>query len=129
MYNFIIIDDNKIDLLIARKAINTSFVEAVEVHEFTSAVQALEHIKTHESPHHTVMFVDIQMPVMNGFIFMDEFEKLPEEKRKQYTCMYLTSSSNDLDRLRAEKYSDIRLFISKPLTAPGLREIFKLLNI
>lgn len=129
MYNFIIIDDNKIDLLIARKAISASAIETGMILEFGNAINALEYVKTYNPEHHTVMLIDIQMPVMNGFAFMDEFEKFPEEKRTHFTCMYLTSSSNDLDKLRAEKYSDIKSFMNKPLTSPGLEDIFKRLNL
>lgn len=129
MYNFIIIDDNKIDLLIAHKAISASSIEANLVREFGNATNALEFVKSFQSDYHTVMLIDIQMPVMNGFAFMDEFQKMPEEKRAHFTCMYLTSSSNDLDKLRAEKYTDIKSFINKPLTSVGLEDIFKRLNL
>lgn len=125
MLNFIVIDDSKIDLMIASKTISTSGIDFETLNNFTSAVEALEHIRNSDPAHHTVMLIDIQMPVMNGFAFMDEFEKLPELKRKHYTCMYLTSSLNDIDRLRAQKYTDIKAFINKPITVDKLHQILK----
>lgn len=128
MYNFIIIDDNKIDLLVAAKAIEISKTPAASVHQFLSATQALEFIKSFNSPETTIMLIDIQMPVMNGFAFMEEFEQLPESTRGKFKCMFLTSSSNDLDRLRAQKYPSIIQFINKPFTSDTLINLIKSLS-
>lgn len=125
MFNFIIIDDSRIDLMIASKTIGTSGIDFETLNEFSSASEALEHIRVNNPVHHTVMLIDIQMPVMNGFAFMDEFEKLPSGLRQQYTCMYLTSSLNDVDRLRAQKYTDIKAFVNKPITGEKLNEVLK----
>lgn len=128
MYNFIIIDDNKIDLLVAAKAIEISKTQAASVHQFLSATQALEFVKSFDSDVTTIMLIDIQMPVMNGFAFMEEFEQLPETIRHKYKCMFLTSSSNDLDRLRAQKYPSIIQFINKPFTSDTLLNLIKSLS-
>ena len=125
MYNYIIIDDNKIDLLLASKAIEISQQPVSEVHQFLSALLALEFVKINTSPYKTIMLVDIQMPIMNGFEFMEEFEKLPESIKENYFCMYLTSSSNDLDRIRAQKYPSIKQFINKPFTSDTLLTLLK----
>lgn len=125
MFNFIIIDDSRIDLMIASKTISTSGIDFEDLNDFASATDALAHIKTVDPARHTIMLIDIQMPVMNGFAFMDEFEKLSLEKRQQYTCMYLTSSLNDVDKLRAQKYTDIKAFINKPITGEKLNQVLK----
>lgn len=111
--------------MIASKTISTSGVEFELLNEFSSAAEALEHIRAVDAARHTILLIDIQMPVMNGFAFMDEFEKLPAGKRQQYTCMYLTSSLNDVDRLRAKKYTDIKAFLNKPITGEKLSEVLR----
>ena len=75
MYNYIIIDDNRIDLLVASKAIEISHKAVVEVHQFLSASIALEFVKNNATPFLTIMLIDIQMPLMNGFEFMEELNK------------------------------------------------------
>lgn len=129
MFNFILIDDNRIDLLIASKAISMSRIETESVKDFTDASKALDHISTSEPGIHTIVLVDIRMPLMDGFGFMDAFNRLDEEKRSRYTCMFLTSSLNDLDRLRASSYADIRAFINKPLTSDKLLDALKNINL
>ncbi|MBP9187517.1 MAG: response regulator [Bacteroidia bacterium] len=125
MYNYIIIDDNRIDLLVASKAIEISHKAVVEVHQFLSASIALEFVKNNATPFLTIMLIDIQMPLMNGFEFMEEFEKLPDYIKQNYICMFLTSSLNDLDRIRAQKYPSIKQFINKPFTSDTLLTLLK----
>ncbi len=125
MYNYILIDDNKIDLLVASKAIEISQKPVSAVHQFLSAPLALEFVKNNTSPYITIMLIDIQMPIMNGFEFMEAFEKLPESIKQNYRCMFLTSSLNDLDRIRAQKYPSIKQFINKPFTSDTLLTLLR----
>lgn len=125
MFNYIIIDDNKIDLLVAGKAIEMSQQPVASVQQFLNASFALEHILSFQSTHKTILLIDIQMPVMNGFDFMEEFEKLALEIRSNYICFFLTSSSNDLDRLKAQKYPSLKQFLTKPFTTDKLISLLK----
>lgn len=125
MYNYIIIDDNKIDLLVATKAIEISRTQVGVVHQFLSANQALDFIKIFNSAIPTILLIDIQMPIMNGFEFMEEFEQLGDPIKQNYICSFLTSSSNDLDRIRAQKYPSIKQFINKPFTSDTLLNLLK----
>ncbi len=120
MYNFIIIDDNKIDLMVAAKAIELSKQPIADLHQFNAASPVLDFVSTFQSEYPTIMLIDIQMPVMNGFEFMEAFELLDESIKRNYACFFLTSSSNDLDRLRAQKYPSIKQFLSKPFKADTL---------
>ncbi|MCZ2141581.1 MAG: response regulator, partial [Bacteroidia bacterium] len=88
MHNYILIDDNKIDLLVASKAIELSGQNASTVYQFSGAQAALEFIKTFDSQMKTVMLIDIQMPTMNGFEFMDVFEQFSDEVKQKYYCYF-----------------------------------------
>lgn len=126
MFNYIIIDDNKIDLLVATKAIELSKQSIASIHQFSGANAALDFIQSFKSNIHTIMLIDIQMPVMNGFEFMEAFEQLSDEIKSNYSCFFLTSSSNDLDRLRAQKYPSIKQFLSKPFKTETLINLIKI---
>jgi len=125
--NFIIIDDSKLDCFIADKIIRNSG-RAGEIHAFTSAPQALEHISTAVAPpadDKTTVLLDIQMPVMNGFDFMEAFEKLPDATKAGYNVYMLSSSINENDLNRVKNFGSIKQFLNKPLTSDALGEILE----
>lgn len=121
LQHFIVIDDSKLDCFIAEKVIrNTGRCETVT--SFLQAQEALEFIKnnTLSSLLPIVVLVDIQMPVMNGFEFVEAFEKLPVNVRKNYNIYVISSSINDNDLTRIPQYPSVIQFINKPLTSNNL---------
>lgn len=113
--NFIVIDDSKLDCFIADKIIqNTGRAESIKV--FQQATEALSHINNVPSAGTTVVFVDIQMPVMNGFEFVESFERLPEALKANYHIYMLSSSINENDIVKVKGYSSVKHFLNKPLT-------------
>ena len=63
-----------------------------------------------------LILLDLNMPVMDGFEFLDEFVKLPDKKRKNTVVVILTSSDYEKDRARASKYNVVSGYVTKPLT-------------
>lgn len=126
--NFIVVDDSKLDCFIAEKVIkNLGRSEAVNT--FMQATDALQHITAlSENGFRTVLFVDIQMPMMNGFEFVEEFDKLPADKRKNYIVFMLSSSINENDIARVKSYPTIKKFINKPLTGSTISVILDTLD-
>ncbi len=123
-FNFIVVDDSKLDCFIAEKIIRNTG-RSNKVTTFLQAKDALEYIanNTYEVDEHNIMLVDIQMPVMNGFDFVEAFEKLPEYIRAKYTVYIISSSINENDLIRANEYASVKKFINKPLTMAYLNSI------
>lgn len=124
--NFIVIDDSKLDCFIAEKIIRNSG-KTENVKTFLQAREALEYI-AHTQPEEsvqTIILVDIQMPVMNGFEFVEAFEELPNEIRRHYTLYVISSSINDNDLNRVQNYASVKQFINKPLTTANLAGILE----
>jgi CheY-like chemotaxis protein len=119
--HFIVIDDSKLDCFIAEKIIkNTGKSESIK--SFLQAKDALQHISaapTDETAH-TIIFVDIQMPVMNGFEFVEAFEQLPAAITSHYTIYVISSSINENDLNRVHNFSSVKQFLNKPLTSNNL---------
>jgi len=113
----VLIDDDEIQNLINGKVI--SIVNAsIEVKAFTSAEKALNALTTSDlSP--KLLFLDINMPKMNGWDFLDAYSK----EEVQIPVYMLSSSINDKDIKRAEGYQIVRSFISKPLVMKRLQDI------
>lgn len=116
--HFLVIDDSKLDCFIAEKVIkNTGKSETIT--SFLAAPLALEYIQANvpDDSAHTIILVDIQMPVMNGFQFVEAFEKMPESITSHYTVYIISSSINEDDLKRVRKYKSVRQFLNKPLNS------------
>lgn len=70
------------------------------------------------------IFLDINMPVMDGFQFLEEFQKLPISKRKSIPIVMLTSSNASSDLDRARQYN-IDGYIVKPLCKEKVEKVLK----
>jgi len=74
-------------------------------------------------PQPGIIFLDINMPVMNGWEFLTEYKKLPEEQKEKIVIAMLTSSVNEDDVLRAKVDYGLKDFINKPLRLAKLNSI------
>jgi len=108
------VDDNDSDLLYTRVTLQRCG-EPCEVMAFERAQDALGHLRA--TPGHGVRLIllDINMPVMDGFAFLDAFEALPPEQRGQAVVAMLSSSSDPADRARAQAYPSVSDYLTKPL--------------
>ena len=119
--HFIVIDDSKLDCFIAEKIIkNTGKSDSIK--SFLQAKDALEFIANTPVDEHerTIILVDIQMPVMNGFEFVEAFERLPKHITAGYTIYVIPSSINENDLNRVHNFDSVKQFLNKPLTSNSL---------
>ena len=69
-----------------------------------------------------VILLDINMPVMDGFDFLDEYSRA--NKCTGSTLIYmLTSSSQDIDRIKVKAFGIVKGYFEKPLSIDGLSKI------
>lgn len=124
----LIIDDDHSFIFLSRRILHKADV-AHQIQVAKNGKEALEYLKnckSNHNPYPELIFLDINMPVMDGWDFLEEFEKLPVEIRERpiVICM-LTVSLNDSDRQRAEANSYVKGFLSKPLTVSALNEVMQ----
>ena len=122
--NFIVIDDSKLDCFIAEKVIE-KIGKSESIISFVQAREALDYIiaSSMNQQSHTMILVDIQMPVMNGFEFVEAFEQLPKELTDHYSIFVISSSINDYDLKRVNDYPSVKHFLNKPLNGNNLSEL------
>lgn len=120
-----LVDDNETDNFISKRIIEiTKFAKRVEVKG--SGQGALEYLKQHEnSPENlpNIIFLDINMPIVDGFVFLYEFEKFNELVRSRCKVIILSSSDNKRDIDKIVNNNHVIKFITKPLTESSLDEI------
>ena len=68
-----------------------------------------------------VIFLDLNMPVMDGWEFLDEFTKIPSEK--EMIIYIVTSSIDPADVNRAKGYKNVNNYVVKPITTKDLSKI------
>lgn len=113
-----LIDDDEVCHLISTKIIN--LFSSYSVESFTDAKEALTQFRWRASNEVVnlpeVILLDIDMPGMNGWQFLDEFEKLPDVVLNKSCVIMLSSSTSYLDMQKAKTYKSVKDFLSKPLT-------------
>jgi len=72
-----------------------------------------------------LIFLDINMPAMDGWEFLDEYKKLHKESQGKIIVVMLTTSLNPDDKAKANEMPEIAGFESKPLTEEKLHKILK----
>ena len=119
------IDDDEINNFILKEIFESQF--NLKVTFFTEASKALEYIEelveTQSKHLPDVIFLDIKMPEMDGFDFMDAFNEKGYSENFPVPFFMLTSSVNHRDISRAGTYKHIKELITKPLTIEKLNDL------
>jgi len=93
--------------------------------------EALEYLqscggeKTDEYPRPDLIFLDINMPAMDGWEFLERYRLLPADRKAGITLIMLTTSLNPDDETRARAIPEVAGFENKPLGQPGLRRLLR----
>lgn len=115
---YILIDDDPIINLVHKRII-LKVEDAAAIEVFMSGIKALEYFKTSDAVPQMV-FLDINMPEMNGFQFLDELLKSKNIKKDGLSIYIVTSSLSHKDREEAKRYPILKGYLSKPLNVETL---------
>ena len=94
--------------------------------EFSNGLDAINFFKAPHADEEIpeLIFLDINMPVMNGWEFMEEFVKIRSTIQKKIDIYILSSSTDSIDIQKAKSNPEITDYIVKPLTPDLLKNIF-----
>ncbi len=123
---FLIDDDGLVNFL-NQEIIKDSYPDK-KVRSFESATEALaviqEMLNTSNSKLPQLILLDINMPVMDGWEFLDIFDQLPENKTKDCKVIMHTSSIDPRDIEKAKTYKAVVDYMTKPLNIQSMSKIF-----
>ena len=120
-----LIDDDEVSQFVSKRII-LSINPNIQISSYLNGEQALNSFKeivASKQQLPDIILLDINMPVMDGWQFMDEFNKL-KSQINQPIDIYMTSSSLDTtDVSRTKMYADIKGFLPKPLDKEAFSKI------
>jgi len=121
-----VVDDNEADQFLAKYAIEEyrreaglSSLEILTAFDGEEALAILEELPPEEQP--DIIFLDINMPRMDGFGFLEAYSKLEEPHCR--VVVMVTSSDAEEDRSRTREYSMVQKYLGKPLSMEDIKGI------
>lgn len=117
----LVVDDDAVVLFLHKVLINKSVIPS-NVKDFQDAEEALTYSEQRASKNYLLIFLDINMPGLNGWEFLERLEKMPFSE-KIFVVM-VTSSINRSDRERASKYPNVMDYREKPLSKQVCEDIY-----
>jgi two-component system chemotaxis response regulator CheY len=120
-----IIDDDELFIMITRNNIRKSGV-ACNTEDFKNGKDALYEIKERVmAGEHipNILLLDLNMPLIDGWDFLEEFKSIPLENRKKVKIYICTSSIDPKDLKRAEAIAEVTAFLEKPINTEVIQKI------
>jgi CheY-like chemotaxis protein len=120
-----LVDDDHNDNFFHKREINKTN-PSISVIEKTSGSDALKFLKSNihnKDMLPDLIFLDINMPVIDGWTFLEESKRLVKELQDSFIIIMLSTSLNSEDIARAMTYSNVSDYITKPLTKEIMDDI------
>ena len=103
---------------------DAGFAEHIKIAE--NGQEALDYLNANKDSEYVrpnLIFLDVNMPIMNGLEFLEHYNQLEKELQSEMMVVMLTTSLNPQDKVTAESNERVSHFLNKPLTIEMLREL------
>lgn len=124
--HILLIDDSEIDNLVNKKMLQRAGFEG-KITVKVSALAAIEYLQTFRTSDYDelpdLIFLDIRMPEIDGFGFLDLFGKLSDGIQHKIMITMLSSSIDLDDHRRAMSYPNVISFLNKPLSKQAISDV------
>ena len=122
-----IVDDDKIFHFIIKKLLLNNNIN-INSAFFENGFEAIEGIKSkinNGEPPPDLILLDINMPVLDGWQFLEEFKALKNRLARDIVIYIISSSDNSVDRSRADYFKDeVKNYYLKPMSVEDIKAIF-----
>jgi CheY-like chemotaxis protein len=125
-----LIDDDEIYQYIFRRQVEISHPSS-QIHIFPNGKKGFEYlINSLKSPdtRPEYIFLDINMPIMDGWQFLEEFSSLEKKLTKDINIYLVTSSIDKRDIAKANQIDHVKEYLIKPISEDKIMKVFKKIN-
>lgn len=122
-----LIDDDPNDNYFHQREIN-KVISDITIDEKSSGLDALEYLRSNKDNRQMLpdlIFLDINMPGIDGWEFLEEYKKIEIDIKNGVIIIMLSTSGNPDDILKATTYSSVSDYITKPLTKEIMESIIR----
>ena len=119
-----VVDDSEPDQFLCKLAFKkfNPDIEILQAYDGEEALEVLAELDAHPE----VIFLDINMPRMDGHEFLEEYSRVYEEQAT--VVVMLTSSDDQTDRTRSKAFKSVKKYLVKPIDANIMNELAKLID-
>ena len=123
--NVLLVEDDPITIMVCDRIIKMSdfATNVVSCENGKTAIDHINQLVNEGKQFPEIIFLDINMPVMNGWDFLEEFEMIKDKISPMPRIFILSSTVDPEDYKRAKSFSAVDNFISKPLSKEFLEQI------
>ncbi|QLC65842.1 response regulator [Flavobacterium sp. LPB0248] len=120
---FVIIEDNLIDQFVTKKLLKKG-LDINPVYIANNGKEGMNWLLKNQNQNPLIILLDIQMPIMDGFEFLKEFDQLPEDIKQNIEIFVLSSTldSDEIKKVKENKY--VSDFWNKPFRLEILKSVF-----
>lgn len=121
----LLVDDDDISNYLNKRVVEKSgYFKSVDIcNSAQAAIKMLAERKEADEPFPKLILLDIMMPVMDGFAFLEELNSRFADNHKHFKVAMLTSSLTSEDMNKAMKYPQVVAYLNKPLDKTALEKL------
>ena len=120
----IVVDDDEFSNKISKIRL-LNFLKGIKISTFTIPQEGLEYLMNSLPEEEIILFLDINMPIMNGWEFLEKFDMLSTDKKARIKVFILSSSLDQNDRRKASMNKYVIDYFVKPMEKELILNLFK----
>ncbi|MBX2842590.1 MAG: response regulator [Flammeovirgaceae bacterium] len=122
--NYLIVEDQDIETMVTSRLIKKWFPDLVST-EKRNGKEALEYLSNSKNKFPGMIMVDLIMPIMDGFEFLERYDKTFHSKHPNTIVIVFTTSINPRDKTKALSFKCVSGFLEKPIGKDELMKVLK----